>query len=1010
MTSALATCSRCAGSGASPNRSSLLVAGHVASRPGQVPQFTARLWVPAGTLRCMESESAVTVRDLLAAGGTPDGAVAQLGVLWGKSAERGGGQPSLLVTHLLDTAAVAEVMWDEYLAPVTRAWLDALTAGDGRRFFAWVCGIHDVGKASPAFQCKSESLAAGVKAAGLEWTFADTSYRDWGHWLAGGVILQARLKAEGWSDPAREWLPTMLTGHHGKVPQTPPRGLVRASADAHGRSEEGWEDVQIAVVDVVGRALGYTPLPPEPVRFPNKAEQLHLLGLVIMADWIASNSDVLPGVWDVREVSLPAARVRARNAWAALELRGGWRALLEPAGDVVQQRFGFASRPLQSLVVEVARTAPRPLLLIVEAPMGEGKTEAALAAAEVLAARFGADGIFVGMPTQATSDPMYHRVRRWADSVQPGLPVALLHGRSRFNPEWKAALAAAEGRARARGHRDGYDQFEMADPYGETPVGGDPAAPATGVVPAPAHWFLGHGRPLLTPLVVGTIDQVLMAGARVRRVMLRFAGLAGKVVVLDEVHAADVYMSGFLQEALWWLGQAQTPVIMLSATLAPAQRHALTRAYLAGASGLAPDHLEVDTGASGTGYPMVAAAWADDDGPHVEFRSAEGRCGGARLVRVTHLPEDPGAPDTAVVDLLQRTLGDGGCALVIRNTVDRAQHTYSALRGAFGDDVVLLHARLTAADRAERTQRALTELGPPPAKRPPRRIVVATQLAEQSFDIDADIVITDLAPVDLLLQRAGRLHRHQRPPRPAQVCQPVLVVTGFTLDPAGLPEFEGGARAIYTSHLLLRAAELVLEATRGTGWQIPQDVPGLVARAYDNELPGPAEWSVIAGDALREWKDREGTRAEKAKIHTLTRNGHYEAETIEGLHVGATQVTSVDPEPESVVVRDGERSVEVVLVRQDDRGYSTWTGQPLGPNGDASRDFVDDVAAGLIRLPARKPITDAALKLGPLPGWVKHPWLGWARALVLDEDGSTILGGHALRYDDELGLVMTRQR
>jgi len=97
-------------------------------------------------------------------------------------------------------------------------------------------------------------------------------------------------------------------------------------------------------------------------------------------------------------------------------------------------------------------------------------------------------------------------------------------------------------------------------------------------------------------------------------------------------------------------------------------------------------------------------------------------------------------------------------------------------------------------------------------------------------------------------------------------------------------------------------------------------------------------------------------------------------------------------------------------VRQDDRGYSTWTGQPLGPNGDASRDFVDDVAAGLIRLPARKPITDAALKLGPLPGWVKHPWLGWARALVLDEDGSTILGGHALRYDDELGLVMTRQR
>ena len=152
------------------------------------------------------TESTVTVRDLLTAGGTPDVAVAQLGVLWGKSAERGGGQPSLLVTHLLDTAAVAEVMWDEYLAPMTQGWLDALAAGDGRRFFAWVCGVHDVGKASPAFQRKSASLAAGVKAAGLEWTFADTSYRDWGHWLAGGVIVQARLKTEEWSEPARRVL------------------------------------------------------------------------------------------------------------------------------------------------------------------------------------------------------------------------------------------------------------------------------------------------------------------------------------------------------------------------------------------------------------------------------------------------------------------------------------------------------------------------------------------------------------------------------------------------------------------------------------------------------------------------------------------------------------------------------------------------------------------------------------------------------------------------------------
>jgi CRISPR-associated endonuclease/helicase Cas3 len=767
-----------------------------------------------------------------------------------------------------------------------------------------------------------------------------------------------------------------------------------------------WSTAQNAVLDVIGRSLGFEQLPPEPVSTPTKAQQLHLLGLVIMADWIASNSDVLPSVWDLDSVSLDAARARARAGWDALGLRGGWRELAEPDGDVVQRRFGFESRPFQSLVVDAARRTPRPSLILVEAPMGEGKTEAALAAAEILAARFGADGIFVGMPTQATSDPMYHRVRAWADEVQSGLPVALLHGRARFNPEWMAALAAAEARVSDHPNRRDQDEFEMDDPYSAA----GPRAPAarsdTDVVPAPAHWFLGRGRPLLTPLAVGTIDQLLMAGTRTRHVMLRFAGVAGKVVVLDEVHSADVYMSRFLHEALWWLGQAGVPVILLSATLTPRQRHDLTRAYLAGAASRAPQNLELAT--TIVGYPSVLTAWADEDGAHAVATASPARADGARDITVTHLVEDPTDCDAAVVQLLRDRLRDGGCALVIRNTVGRAQSMSSALRAEFGDDVLLLHARLTAADRASRTSVALDELGPPPAARPARRVIVATQLAEQSFDIDADLVVTDLAPVDLILQRAGRLHRHAHDGRPEQVRSPEVVVTGFGLSADGTPTFDPGSEAIYSRHLLLRAAKAVLDASRADGWHLPSDIPRLVADAYAGNHQGPPAWAAVAAQALIDWSDRERQRADRAATYTLTRPGAYETDTIAGLHRGSTLVASADEEPLSVVVRDGERSVEVVVLREDEHGYRTWNGRPLGPNGDTSPDVVDDVAAGLLRLPARASLTSAADSLRPLPGWVGHAWLGYAKALVLDETGSITLGGFRLRYDDALGLLMER--
>jgi CRISPR-associated endonuclease/helicase Cas3 len=207
-----------------------------------------------------------------------------------------------------------------------------------------------------------------------------------------------------------------------------------------------------------------------------------------------------------------------------------------------------------------AARMPRPGLMIIEAPMGEGKTKAALLAAEILAARFGMDGVFVGMPTQATCDPMFSIVRRWLAGLDTTLAdqVALLHGKRRFNSEWQQLLTGNDNPDSV--YRSvGEDEFGLADPY----LADDCDACSTGRPQrsAPAEWFLGSKRGLLAPFAVGTIDQLLIAATRTKHVMLRMAGLAGKVVVLDEVHAADIYMSQFLEEGLRWLAQAGVPVV-----------------------------------------------------------------------------------------------------------------------------------------------------------------------------------------------------------------------------------------------------------------------------------------------------------------------------------------------------------------------------------------------------------------------------------------------------------------
>ncbi|MFJ3505084.1 CRISPR-associated helicase Cas3' [Streptomyces sp. NPDC090135] len=923
--------------------------------------------------------------------------MARLGVLWGKSAEKGGGTMSLLLCHMLDTAAVAEFMFDHFLAPATRDMLDQVSGGRGRRFFAWVCGMHDCGKATPAFQRKSSGEAAALAGVGLGWragmVTAEVS-REWSHDKAGAFLLRQALKTfGGWERRHVDWVCPMVSGHHGTLRGATMKDITHAQGDAHGKTAE-WRRAQELVVEVFTAALGFDSLADvQPVAVPSRAEQLGLLGMVVMSDWIASDSTRFPGVPDLAQVSLMESRRRAAAAWREGRLGGGLRRLRPTGGrDVIELRFGHGARASQELAVDVVRAMDAPGLVFLEAPMGEGKTKTALAAAEVVAERFGLSGVFVGMPTQATADPMFTQVRAWAASAEPGSEddVVLLHGKRAFNPEWKAIRAGDWSTADARFRTVQEDAPESCCTNRQ----------------GPADWFLGPKRGLLAHLTVGTIDQLLYAATRTRHVMLRTAGLAGKVVILDEVHACDVYMSQFLKEALHWLGQARVPVLLLSATLPPDQRAELAGAYMSGATGTT-DRVELP--APG-GYPNVTAVWPGMPAPVVVHAPTWRE---DLPVRVKVLPEPPARRGKAasdrdqeqhVVDLLTRELAEGGVALVIRNTVKRAQRTYRELADAFPDDRVVLHGQLTTSARANRTEKLLDQLGPSATPRPERMILVATQVAEQSFDIDADLLVTDIAPIDLLLQRIGRVHRHTTTKRPGHLHRPTVYVTALRPQPGLSPTFERGAKYIYGQHLLLRTAAVIAEAERSEGWAIPSQVPRLVSAVYGEGELVPDGWSDAAEQAREEWEAKQEERRQAAAPFLLSRPGEHALPHLDGLHYAATEASTEDHL--AATVRDGDMSVEVILVVQAPDGYRTLDGRRLGPGGTPSSDLLESLAGDMMRLPQR--LTSTAIEhLAPLAGWSEHAWLRRTRALVLDTGLTAHVGDYLLAYDPETGLTYT---
>ena len=719
---------------------------------------------------------------------------------WGKAStetDRPGYHP--LVWHSLDVAASLELLLGLYPAPLRAldnyagAGLDAV-----RAFLLRLACLHDIGKFALGFQSKAaEFFPAALGVLPDQPPLGDHTAigfrlltREFANKLK---VLAPNIDGFGWSA-----LLLPVCAHHG-------RPLLLHQIDAALRMPLA--DIGLPAVEAAGELIQLaTQLiegPPFSAQLSDKdAKRVSWLiaGAINLADWIGSNQTYfcyeppgdIPSYWD------SVARPRAKEALAAAGL-----AIAKTSPRTGYAELTGSSRPPSPLQVFAAEAplAQGPQMFLIEDMTGAGKTEAALILAQRLMLSGQGDGLFVALPTMATANAIYDRLgpiyrRLFVDDAKPSLCLA--HGASRWHQGFQDSIL---------------DFREVGVP--SCGGGGDDNRTASA---ACAAWIADdRRRAFFANVGVGTIDQAFLAVLPSKFAALRQFALSRRILIVDEAHAYGAYEGVELERLLTFHAAHGGSAIVLSATLPEIVKAKLNKAFRLG-----------------LGLYSHPLSWPDDypsatriEAGQPEFAAIQPRSDLPRKTPVARLEND----DEALAQIVS-TAGAGGCAAYIRNTVDDVLRADAALRSR-GLDPLVFHARFAMCDRQEIEREVLRLFGPQstPELRA-GRILLASQVAEQSLDFDVDDLVSDLAPIDLLIQRAGRLWRHNRAFRP--VSSPSVGVVSPAPDPDADPDWFRRAfpkaAYVYANHALLwRGAKSLFEAGE---IDAPNGVRALIESVY----------------------------------------------------------------------------------------------------------------------------------------------------------------------------------
>lgn len=904
-------------------------------------------------------------------------------LLWGKTLSIGEGYP--LLFHMLDCAAVA-LEWllsDRALLSSFRE-MTALKGSDEElaTFYSLITALHDIGKATVIFQNKRPSLAEG---AGI---FDDnlSGAERFNHGLYGHYWLDKRRFSElrgGFKEQIESWkdagLLELVVGlwkaacwHHGRIGFE--GSSVKPIDPQNGPSSERLRELRSEMLSELAHTLvGEKGMTVEATGKPDPALFRIFAGFVSVCDWLASspalfNDEATPGS-DIAE------HLRRGRGKAALELKR--LAFISPRVEESKPEsffslFNFKEYPrdIQKRVEEMAPSLTRGGLLIIEAPTGEGKTEAAL----YCHYRLGSRGLYFALPTQATANQLYGRVVRfYNDSLKQHLPIALAHGAAWLNEAYSLEQ---------KGHGE----------WGE--------------------WFFSRKKTLLSPVAVGTVDQAMTAVLNVKHYFVKLFALAGKTLIIDEVHAYDAFMQPALKRLLSWCRHLKITVILLSATLPQAMKRELINSY----RGRGGDK----TGLSAA-YPLIT---------YVQEELKQFEVGKTRKEEeIDCTLFQCGSDYSRLIPTLESRLEQGANILWICNTVSRAQEIFTLLAVHLSDTIplYLFHSRYTVRDRAHIEGEINTLFGPEQEKRPRGTITISTQTIEQSLDVDFDFMISEIAPIDLLLQRVGRMFRHERW-RPPSIRGPeivILIPVSEQLHPVdeGKNQLLFGIAEVYEPYLIYRT---IITLAQQQKISLPRQYRELVEAVYgdspldpftlEGELALTISEDLLAG-AAKQYKERQKELARMAQ-KGLTNAPHLYPEEWQDYNVDYFEEESGKADFLLAKTRHSDgQTVGVIILFCHGECYSTretvFRPEELkgrlksvnfqrelaesSLNLSSPQAFIPDLKEGRLYREESDTI-EIEEQLRKLPIFRKH------YLLLLDEQGEATLGEWSVRYNRRLGL------
>ncbi len=741
---------------------------------------------------------------------------------WGKAKkdpDSKGADYHMLPYHCLDVAAVAECWWQQSRA--IRQHFVRQTGLDERKAKAWVLffiALHDYGKWDLRFQRKAPEVLSAVNPdigladfplsvrdikdyyhgpQGLNWFYEDFKSRfsngdDW--------MLEQPEDWELW----QPWL-AAVAGHHGDIPdldlEKAKLPLLCEGADPlFHKARLDWVGA-LEQIFLIPAGLSLKENPPA----MDDKSIIFLAGFCSVCDWLGSSDffDYDPEP----QISVEALRRwylgRFKNAEYALQ-SAGMKSHIHPE-PAIEKLLGAEAKPrqVQTLVSDLPLEQS---LTLIEASTGSGKTEAALAYAWRLMDAGLADSIVFALPTQATANAMYDRLENAARQIFSNeTNLILAHGRARYH-EGFIDLKKSSTPKTVQGQEEAWVQC--------------------------SEWLAqSRKRVFLGQIGVCTVDQVLVSVLPVRHKFVRGFGIGRSALIIDEVHAYDSYMYGLMSGVLEQQKACGGSVILLSATLPAMQKQSLARAWKA------EQHSENED------YPLITS-YTSTKSNAFDLQLQPEQRPATTTVEIELLVSENLLPNKDLLVRITQAVKQGAQVCLICNLVDVAQQVYQMLREEFeqsselkANQIDLFHSRFRFCDRQDKEEKVINLFGDKPYPvnaRDKGHLLIATQVVEQSLDLDFDWLITQLCPVDLLFQRMGRLHRHERD-RPAgferKVC---TVLVPETLD-YGLHELiYGNSRVLWRTHELLKKA-----IQSGAGIEFPFAYRNWIEQVYCDE-----EWEV----------------------------------------------------------------------------------------------------------------------------------------------------------------------